>query len=175
MAGALLQPGICVDCKEPSVLSKVRCYKCMNRRNKRARLDYQNKLKIGQCVTCKEKATAGAFCFKHWLKNIGHSYKLGNKEGIILLGELWDAQNGHCAITKVKLIPGHNASLDHIIPLSKGGTNERANLRWILLSINRAKADMTDQELLEMCQLVVRAQGNGNLLQLLPKLVIGGT
>jgi hypothetical protein len=120
---------------------------------------YRDRVLAGQCVFCKEAATAGAFCQKHWFKNIGTPYKLGNRAGIEFLRRIWDEQSGLCAVTGEKLIPGHNASLDHIVPVSKGGTSTRENLRWVLLEINRAKSNMTHEEFVAMCFKVVRVQG----------------
>lgn len=94
----------------------------------------------------------------HWFKNVGVPHGLGNKTGIALLAALWEEQAGRCAVTGDTLVPGYNASLDHIIPKSKGGTNERGNLRWVLLSINRMKWDMSHEDFLLMCRRVVREQ-----------------
>lgn len=58
-------------------------------------------------------------------------------------------------MTGEKLIPGFNASLDHIIPVSKGGSSNKANLRWVTSTINHMKWDLTDEEFVNMCRVVV--------------------
>lgn len=94
----------------------------------------------------------------HWFKNVGVPHGIGNKKGIELLRSLWLEQGGLCAVTGERLVPGSTASIDHIIPKSKGGTSERGNLRWVLLRINQAKWDMTHDEFVAVCRQVVREQ-----------------
>lgn len=147
--------GDCRECGEPRDTKGPRCSACLSKH----RVDYLRRVKSGVCVKCKRPATAGGFCFEHWVRNISSRYRLNKANGgIPMLIELWNEQKGRCAVTGVELIPGVNASLDHIIPVSKGGGHTKANLRWVLVSINLAKADMTDKEFVEMCRLVVRAQ-----------------
>jgi hypothetical protein len=119
---------------------------------------YNERAQRGQCVYCQERAAVGMFCFTHWFKNVGVPHGLGNKKGIVLLKQLWDEQNGRCAVTGTELLPGFNASLDHIVPKSRGGTSEKSNLRWVLLRINQIKWDMTHDEFVEVCRAVVLAQ-----------------
>lgn len=51
-----------------------------------------------------------------------------------------------CPLTNRKLTR-ENISVDHKIPLSKGGTNDPSNLRFIDYHANLAKAMFTDEEL----------------------------
>ena len=51
---------------------------------------------------------------------------------------LYARQNGKCAITK-QLIPYESGDVDHIIPLTEGGSNELDNLRFVSLSQLREK------------------------------------
>lgn len=58
------------------------------------------------------------------------------------------------------MVPGNRrASLDHIQPLSLGGTDDVDNLRWVTLRANHAKSDMNDAEFLDMCRRVVATLG----------------
>jgi len=144
-------------CGRPSLPGRLRCHVCMEKRRARARKDYRDRSLRGQCVYCQASASVGMFCFTHWLKNVGVPHGLGNKKGIAILQELWVNQDGRCAITGEKLIPGSTASIDHRIPKSKGGTSEKENLQWVLLFVNRIKWDMTNEEFVATCRKVVAA------------------
>ena len=52
------------------------------------------------------------------------------------LRALWEKQHQRCAYCKIKLTP---RTLDHIIPLSKGGTNNPDNLAWVCKPCNSRK------------------------------------
>lgn len=94
----------------------------------------------------------------HWFKNVGVPHGLGSKRGIEILRSLWDEQRGRCAVTGEVLVPGSTASIDHIIPKSRGGSSDGSNLRWVLLRVNQIKWDMTHDEFVDVCRAVVRAQ-----------------
>lgn len=66
------------------------------------------------------------------------------------LEELWIAQAGRCGITG-RLITIEEADLDHVVPVSRGGTGDISNLRWTWSRANEAKGNMLDSEFLAMC------------------------
>ena len=72
--------------------------------------------------------------------------------------EILERQGFRCNLTGVPLTPD-TASIDHIIPLSKGGSHTKANAQIILNSVNQAKGSMTQSEFVEMCRLVVEHFG----------------
>jgi len=65
----------------------------------------------------------------------------------VYLSELLEAQRFRCALCRKKIDPKvrfpdpMSASTDHVIPLSQGGTGERANLRAAHMGCNSAKRD----------------------------------
>ena len=59
-----------------------------------------------------------------------------------------------CPITGLKLT-AENMSADHIIPVSKGGTNLPSNLRLVHKIINHMKNHYSDKQFFDMCSLVV--------------------
>ena len=155
MAAQLPRPTAkkCARCKRPSV--GYRCTVCVDKARAASRADYKKRVLAGQCVFCISAATAGAFCQHHWFKNIGLAYKLTVKNGgVAMLKEIWAAQGGRCAVTGATLQPGVNASLDHITPVSKGGTSDRSNLRWVTLVVNHMKWDLSDAEFIATCKLI---------------------
>lgn len=125
---------------------------------------YQKKLdqriKQGKCrrsSTCKAPlAGETRYCLNHWLallKNNNHGKLKENKELSLL--DIWTEQKGRCKITGIKLIPGNTASLDHIVPISKGGTNKRENLQFIHIALNCMKQDKTEEEFKTLLKLLL--------------------
>jgi len=48
------------------------------------------------------------------------------------------------------LLTPANSSLDHIVPVSRGGRHVLGNVRWVLNQENRMKSDLTDREVLAL-------------------------
>ena len=119
--------------------------------DKKYQLKLEARSEKGKCrrsATCKSPlAGETKYCLKHWLallKNNNHGNLKENKELDLL--DLWNEQQGRCKILGVKLIPGKTASLDHILPISKGGTNKKENLQFIHIALNCMKQDQTPNE-----------------------------
>jgi 5-methylcytosine-specific restriction endonuclease McrA len=62
------------------------------------------------------------------------------------LVSLWKNQEGKCPITGSVLVPGENAALDHIVPINRDGDGTINNVRFIHMTVNRIKWNMTDAE-----------------------------
>lgn len=60
-----------------------------------------------------------------------------------------------CVLTGRKL-NRDNISLDHIVPLSKGGSNEPNNLRFVHIDTNTFKMDMSINDLLQCATDIVK-------------------
>lgn len=129
----------------------------------------QLKIKDGLCVStsnCTEPLVGKTrFCLKHWLIIVANSKRRKNdtnrnrcKWTELLL--LWNQQKGLCAITGVVLTPGINAELDHIVPVSRNGTNHISNLRFVHESINQMKGSKLDSEFKEVCRSLIQGLTN---------------
>jgi 5-methylcytosine-specific restriction endonuclease McrA len=68
--------------------------------------------------------------------------------------ELLRCQDYRCALTGRLLTP-ETASLDHRVPLSRGGPNTMDNVIIVHRSVNRAKGTLLVEEFIAMCQEVV--------------------
>lgn len=113
----------------------------------------------GGCVCCALPSVANFRCEKHWFAMIGSNYKLNPKNGgVAMLQAIWKEQNGICPLSGDRLVKGVNASLDHIVPMSKGGDHSRSNLRWVIKAANFIKGDMSDADFIGICQRVARHQ-----------------
>ena len=56
-----------------------------------------------------------------------------------------------CAYSDRKLVPGLNASIDHITPVFKRGLDDINNLQWVDTQINTMKTDMDHSNFLSTC------------------------
>lgn len=83
------------------------------------------------------------------------------KPDTIKAGELMamiKAQGYRCLYSGRDLTP-ERASVDHITPVSRGGTSGAMNLAIVDMDVNTAKASMTIAEFLAVCRDVVRRFG----------------
>lgn len=93
-------------------------------------------------------------CIECWFKQKAGA-NTGSQKNAPALKELWNKQDGKCAISGRTLVIGLNVSLDHIVPKSKGGSNKVANLQWTLTSVNSGKLGETSEEYIELCRDIV--------------------
>jgi 5-methylcytosine-specific restriction endonuclease McrA len=73
------------------------------------------------------------------------------------LKQLWDSQNGKCALTGRLL--DDDAELDHIVPRTRGGGNNYENMRWLCAEANQAKRNLLDSEFLILCHEIIAWAG----------------
>lgn len=66
-----------------------------------------------------------------------------------LKGMVFEQSNGYCAICGKPLTP-ESYTVDHIVPLSRGGTNEMSNFRCVCKRCNEWKGDSLDGEMVTM-------------------------
>lgn len=140
--------GQCVKCALPAQKNLSHCITCLEVFSER----YYSKKELGICVSCSgEKLEHTHHCLECWLKLT--SYRaLGNREQWKELQQLLFSQNFKCAYTGVTLIPGLNTSVDHIIPKSRGGSNDITNIQWILKPLNTLKGELTHDEFISNLQ-----------------------
>jgi hypothetical protein len=126
----------------PVVAGTATCAQCLERQQKWVR----QQRAVKKCINCVKPALPGnGFCEQHYF--YAAAYRLTNGELVWEeLRDLWNSQAGCCALTGKKLILGVNTSLDHKIPMSRGGTDQISNLQWVEDYVNFAKADRTTEE-----------------------------
>ncbi len=71
-----------------------------------------------------------------------------------------EKQDYKCGYSGIPITPGINASLDHMIPSSRGGLNILSNLIWCDLNVNQMKRDLTTKEFIINCQNILRITNN---------------
>lgn len=97
----------------------------------------------------------------HYFKHISKVHNKRSGGYVLRPIELWGLlkrQRMLCGLTGRRL-NRDNISLDHIVPLSKGGSNEPSNLRFVHIDANTFKMDMNDNGLLELAKDIVRTLG----------------
>ena len=68
-------------------------------------------------------------------------------------------QNFRCALSGERLTPD-DVALDHIVPISEGGTFDVDNSQLVTRAANRAKHTMFQQDFLDLCQRVTKHCGH---------------
>jgi hypothetical protein len=94
----------------------------------------------------------------HPLKKLANTSNHNAKKRIenfykVTAWDLWKiakAQKMRCPFTGEKLT-SLNASLDHIVPISKGGTNDPSNIRLVIKWVNLMRLNYSDEEFIEIC------------------------
>jgi 5-methylcytosine-specific restriction endonuclease McrA len=74
------------------------------------------------------------------------------------IGMLLFEQKFKCAYTGLSLVLGVNASIDHIIPVSKGGSHDLSNLQWVDLRINKFRSNQSDAEFRAFLDLIFESR-----------------
>ena len=148
------QQGLCPGCGKQSDTSGVYCSVCLVKvRESQVRLMAARR-RAGNCPECGVPAVTGgeySLCMKCWFKKVSKEHT-GSKSRWEALQELYERQQGRCRYTGEVLIPGKTASLDHIIPTSRGGTHDPGNLQWVTKRINSMKGNLTHDELVALCR-----------------------
>jgi hypothetical protein len=147
------EAGLCPRCGNRPDEGYVICASCRSEIDVRARATRVVRVAAGRCRRCREKAVAGLHCFKHWIAMMAQT-ATGRASNASMLWRIWERQGGRCAYTGAPLIPGGNASVDHVTPRSRGGTNAEENLEWVTWTINEMKGNRTRDEFLVLCKVV---------------------
>lgn len=166
--------GIC-GCGNSSRSGKTQCGVCAKRggenSTKRFKKMYavekQRRIYLGLCGRnyCKNQrieGSVGGCCEECTIKRTAQSagYKISTGVWRKLRDKL-EAQNSICPLSGRKLAVGLNASLDHILPRSRGGSNDIDNLRWVDYQVNVCKRNLLDDEWAALCRDCLVVEGVG--------------
>jgi 5-methylcytosine-specific restriction endonuclease McrA len=138
----------------PSSPGSVLCDECLNTNAERKRNNIIKAKLNGMCIHHPtRKAEIGSFCEECWFRDISsNALNTSWKE----IRQLLIDQNFLCIYTGEKLIPGHNASLDHIIPRAKGGECRLFNVQWVTEAVNCSKHDIMPDRFLQIIDLIAQ-------------------
>lgn len=118
-----------------------------------------------RCLNCKNGKTCDILdrISELWRKERSkpRTKKTGNwiNHGKAEWFDLIVSQGGKCPLTGEHLTRD-NISIDHIVPVGKGGTHEISNLRLVTLWVNRALSDRDDESFIEMCRAAINLHLN---------------
>lgn len=125
-----------------------------------ARIRAKQRLSEGLCKDCKNQRlpNSSIYCEYHYVKDAcrqatGSCIKVTVKQLI----EKFYQQNQECPYTVENLVVGINAQLDHVYPKSRFSDKSKdiENLEWVSKRANLAKGDMTKDEFIAFCSLVL--------------------
>lgn len=138
-----LPAGECSRCRKPLSSPKhKRCDDCREYERKRNRRRYRQRYEAGTCRSCgaPDPVTPPpcAICLPCWAKKMSRKHFHTNRFGANVI-KMLKYQEYKCAISGEALVPGLNASLDHIIPRAKGGPNTIENMQIVTREYNSRK------------------------------------
>jgi 5-methylcytosine-specific restriction endonuclease McrA len=148
--------GLCTACGKKNDRKTDKCSKCGKKQTKYIQGVRKHRLKNRVCYQCgREPATCGKYGIECWFRICAQNNMGDQSLGPALL-ESFEKQERKCVYTGIELIPGDNATLDHIVPRSRGGLNAIDNIQWVTRTVNQMKTDMTHDEFVEMCSMIVK-------------------
>lgn len=143
--------GFCIRCGATIDGSYKSCPDCRAIMRKASDTRRNAFMEAGKCVQCGTPKTGPSIlCDECLLKSQSRRW-LGTMKRWTELLDLFNKQEGRCAYTGYPIIIGETASIDHVIPRTRGGTNDIENLHWTTWFINRVKSNMTHNEFVSMC------------------------
>jgi 5-methylcytosine-specific restriction endonuclease McrA len=149
-----LATGCCSSCNDPRHENTTYCIVHLQKRRRWESVRRKIRVSSGGCGSCATGIPIGdtVLCLKCWWSIKASTF--GSTALIQPLQELWRKQDGKCALSGLSLTVGENASIDHIMPKSKGGSNKIENLRWLHTSVNSGKGILSDEQFIEVCKAV---------------------
>lgn len=175
------EKGLCIQCGKNKVDgSKSTCKPCIKKARKLKLKRDSHRRKYNLCLRCGKKAILilsdnskfgnvnrgfliprmkEPLCETHWFRTRSRDTFNGKERYWEELKEKLIKQDYKCAYTGRSLIIGFNASIDHTIPKSKGGSNTIDNVKWVDLEVNLLKYNMLENEFLAFCREVVEHNG----------------
>ncbi len=144
--------GICNSCGNSARQGSFHCQNCNDKFNQARMLKYNLAKLTNSCTVCyNTPATIGDSCLYCWLRRTAGNATKSREDWSFLFRKL-EEQRYKCKYSGKNLIPGDNASIDHIEPTSKGGNNELDNLVWCDLAVNMMKSNLSLKAFLLLCK-----------------------
>lgn len=100
-----------------------------------------------------KKTLRGRICERNQVHRRRQRLKRGQGVSSEQIRQLWEKQNGHCAYCGKPMVLGGNphspdyCTIDHIVPLSRGGLHDISNIVLACRACNMKKSDRLPEEL----------------------------
>lgn len=153
--------GVCCYCGKPSLLA--RCQNCKGKDQLRQEKRRELMKLEGRCVRCSaDKNMIDTRCLKCVMKAVSLT-NTGTKKNWKFFIDLLEQQDSKCFYTGEQLVVGINASIDHLLPVSRfpEKRTHSKNLVWCTNKINIAKGALTYSEFINLCNTVLLKSING--------------
>jgi HNH endonuclease len=155
------EKGICYRCGINPLTTHSICEDC--RIKHKAGIDRYKIERVAQgiCAECGRSPLSGnaKSCENCILKAMAKAHFKDVKKWV-LLRQIFDL-NSVCPYSGIQLILGDNASLDHRIPKSKGGSDEIENLQFIHVWCNIMKSNMEELKFIQDFKMFIKSCQNG--------------
>lgn len=144
----LSSEGICILCSS-EFSSSIHKNKCLLNNKERKQKLVEN----GKCRNHVNRETAfdTTFCEECWFRGCSRR-ATGSEVNWVSVKALLESQDYKCIYTGEPIIPGINASIDHLIPKSRGGPLTLENIQWTTIKTNLFKYNLTALELLSLAK-----------------------
>lgn len=149
--------GLCSTCSDPAEEGKVLCIRCRDKNLAAGKAKYLRHKSKGLCHRCGAEVLVNCkLCHRCWLRKKSID-NLGTETRWQELGNKLIAQEYICPYTGELLVPGINASVDHIFPSSLYPELEYEldNVEWVDMRFNRTKFDYTPDQFYHLTMAVL--------------------
>lgn len=144
--------GVCGKCGiTPLVDERQICQPCCDRDKLRRRTLVES----GICPRCGSRPILRACtsCEVCWYKDKAGIH-LGDRKKWEDLKSIFESQNGICKCTGLPMTLGMDASVDHIIPVTRGGSLDLSNLQFVIEWYNLLKSNHLPEEFADKIRIV---------------------
>lgn len=149
--------GLCTRCRtSPATEGRRLCEECHSKAATVNRKRIDDYLAQNRCTACGETSLPSAIrCRVCYLKSVASQNGL-TSAGWVVLDAAWKRQNGLCAYSGEPLELGRNASVDHILPVARGGASVESNVQWVSRVVNDMKGNLLESEFIHLVRCIAR-------------------
>lgn len=150
---ALRDAGLCTACGKTNDSPTTTCSTCKAKVSRARNAVVARYREQGLCSCGERPQSVGLACEECWFKARARDCA-GSTSQWQALRLLLIAQGFCCAYSGKRLELGPDATIDHKVPRSRGGSNDISNLQWVSRRVNSMKTDFTHEEFIAACRII---------------------